>query len=341
MAALDLDDERLRATRAASIADESFISKAISAVFGYLARPSALSTNMRLLQGDKEVPRELWSVSQISHGQVVHTELVAPFIDDALINGDLVVIDSIDECDPTMMFLREALEYALSARVWINVYITATSANSFGPHADDMDTIIVQLFGRKRWIVAAGPAGSSDSFPGSASMNDLSPGSALAVPAGTFHDVTGLGELALHLTIGFDQKAGLLRRLRALDQSLGLRTPDLSRAELQMAKAMLPDRRVGSSLPFQATRDHRHCRYVRWASQLPPIVRVMDNGNLEVTSMGHQVQFNSELTPTVQALASGREFELDELIGISGVKREAIVNFLLENVEAGFVICRI
>lgn len=341
MTALDLSDQRIGTTRAATVEDEGFISKAASGAFNCFAQPSALATNVRLLRGDVEVPRELWSVSKISHGQVVHTELAAPFVDNALISGDLAVIDSIDEADSAMMFLREALEYALSARVWINVYITGTSVSIFGPHTDDMDTIIVQLFGRKRWIVAAGPDDRASAFSETSVGNDLSPGSVLAIPAGTQHDVVGLGELAVHLTIGFDQEAGIVRRLHALDQLLERTERDLSLPELRVAKAMLPDRRVGSSLPFRATRDHRDCRYVRWASELPPVVRVVDYGDLEVVSLGREMRVNRGLAPTVHALVSGREFELEELVDVSGVERDWLVQFLLEAVDAGFVISRI
>lgn len=328
-------------TRVATIDDEGFISEAASVAFSCLAQPSALATNVRLLRGNVEVPRELWSVSKISHGQVVHTELAAPFVDDALITGDLAVIDSIDEADSAMMFLREALEYALSARVWINVYMTGTSVSIFGPHTDDMDTIIVQLFGRKRWIVAAGPDDAAKDFSETSVGKDLSPGSVLAIPAGTRHDVVGLGELALHLTIGFDQEAGIVRRLHVLDQLLKRTEQALLLPELRIAKAMLPDRRVGSSLPFLATRDHRDCRYVRWASELPPVVRTMDDGDVEVISLGREIRFRSEFAPAVHALVSGREFEFDELSGVSGIEHEHLIQFLLDAVDAGYVISRL
>jgi hypothetical protein len=341
LAALHLDDQGLTTTQVASIPDDAFISHAVSTVFDCLARPSALSTNMRLLHGGQEVPRELWSTSRISHGQVIHTELIAPFIDEAVVAGDLIVIDSVDECDPLMMSLREAVEYGLSARAWINVYLTATSTSSFGPHSDDMDTIIFQLLGRKCWTVAPSPGAGHDGFPAAASTLELSPGSALAVPAGTFHDVKGLGELALHLTIGFDHEAGIGRRLRALDQLRGEQAPDLSGAELRIGKAMLPDRRVGSSAAFRATREAQHCRFIKWASRLPPVVRVMDDGGLDVLSMGRQLRFACEYAATIQALATGGEFGLDALVGISGLERAAVVSFLLDTTEEGLIICRV
>jgi hypothetical protein len=336
---LGLDRRRVESTRAASVGADPFVSAALCAVFGSLATPNAFAANIRLLHGAHEIPRDIWSASRVSHGQVVHTELLAPFVDESLRNGDLLVIDSLDECEATMMALREALEYRLSAYVWINVYLTATSTSSFGPHRDDMDTLIVQLLGRKRWTVAAGPG--DRRFPADAMTLELRPGSVLAVPANTFHDVTGLGELALHLTIGFDQAAGVVHRLKVLDELVGRHSAELTAAELDVGKAMLPGRRVGSSLPFRATRDPQHCGHIRWASQLPPVVRTTDDGGVEVISMGHQARFESKLNSVVRALATGKEFDLDALGAASGLDREALMNFVIEAVDAGLIICRI
>ena len=337
-AALDLHNRRETLTRDGSVADEGFTATLLSAVLGSLATPSALATNVRLLSGEQEIPRDRWARSRTSHGQVIHTELAAPFIDAAIGEGALLVIDSADECDMTLMRLREALEHRLAARVWINAYLTATADSSFGPHVDDMDTVIVQLLGCKRWTVAPRPG--DESMPPDAVTLDLAPGGVLAVPAGTLHDVLGLGELSLHLTIGYDQEAGLVHRMRSIDALLGRASTQPSERELRIAKAMLPERRVGTSLPFRATRDPQHCRHARWASQLPPVIEFADSGSLEVVTLGRRLSFDHLAAPVVEALATGRELGFGELVDCSSFDRDELVSFLHAGVEAGWVIVR-
>lgn len=337
-AALGLNHQRVRLTHSGSVTDEAFIATLVSAVFACVAAPSALATNVRLLRGDQEVPRDRWVRSRTSHGQVVHTELVTPFVEDAIGDGALLVIDSADECDPTLMRVREALEHRLSARVWINVYVTATAASSFGPHADDMDTIIVQILGRKRWTIAPGPG--DEAMPADAATLELTPGHVVAVPARTVHDVVGLGELSVHLTIGYDQEAGLVQRLRSVDSLLDRASAPPSDDELRTAKAMLPERRAGSSLPFRITGDPRHCQRVRWASQLPPLLQPADDDGVEVLTMGHRLTFDGRAARAVDALAAGHELDFEELLNRSSLDRDELVALLRTGVEAGWVIAR-
>jgi hypothetical protein len=62
---------------------------------------------------------------------------------------------------------------------------------------------------------------------------------------------------------------------------------------------------------------------------------------VEVISMGHQARFESKLNSVVRALATGKEFDLDALGAASGLDREALMNFVIEAVDAGLIICRI
>ena len=153
VAALNIKESPLDSTRVANVPHCDLLAELRSATFGYLATPTAFSTNARLLDGDCEVPRDRWAHSRMGHGQVIHTELVNDHIDNAITKGQLFVVDSIDECDPLLMRLREATEYRLRARAWINVYLTAATQTNFGLHSDTHDTIIIQLFGRKVWHV--------------------------------------------------------------------------------------------------------------------------------------------------------------------------------------------
>jgi hypothetical protein len=278
----------------------------------------------------------------MGHGQVIHTQLLNDYIDDAVVGGQLLVVDSVDECDPLLMRLREALEYRLQARAWINVYLTAASATNFGLHSDTHDTIIIQLFGNKMWHVDGQPRG----LPPGMTLEDLAcfemaVPKILAIPGGTAHHVTGVGQLALHLTIGFDRDLGLTPRLRELDDLMGRSSPEITEDDRAHGLAMTPDRRAGSSLPFIATRDLADCSHVRWASRLPPVVTRSHDGTLTVASMGRSHTYTRSLEPIVLALVSGQELTGDELLALSGLSHEALRAFLLAGVGDGILICRV
>jgi hypothetical protein len=339
LTSLELGTGEARSTRSGAVNSPELMARMATTVFDCLSRPSALATNVRLLRDGREVSRDLWLSSRMSHGNVIHTSIVAPYLDRALSKGDLLVIDSIDECDTSMMALRESLEYGLSARVWINVYLTANEQSSFGVHSDDMSTIIIQLLGRKRWQVVEGSNCDRDDFDVRSTTLELIPGGVLFVPAHTLHDVVGVGRLTAHLTVGFDQHAGLDRRISELANLLGREVRPVTGAELSRGKAMLADRRVGSTLPFRISGDPDHCRQIRWSSRLPPIVRGQTDV-VEVISMGQTFRFHRKFSSVLEALASGRPFELEELVSVSEMDRETVLDFLMKAIDADLVLCR-
>jgi len=322
-----------------SVVEEmSALSQIAGSVLSHLSTASALSTNVRLLEGDKEVPRADWTYSRVGDGQVIHTELRCDFVDRAIADGQLLVIDSIDEVSGPLLHLREAFEYALSARAWINAYVTTGREANFGFHADDTDTIILQLLGRKQWRVESGPRGAGADEPMEI-CRVLEPGDVLAVPANTYHEVTGLGVLTVHLTLGFDHGAGLPARLRLLDHYAGRSTDELTGAELAQAKAMLPERRTGSSLPFLVTGSLNDCCLVRWASRLRPVIFEGDGNDVYILTMGMKTTIPRHLAPLVELLSNGRRYGPAELADRLGMERTALVKELSFLAGLGLVIC--
>jgi hypothetical protein len=341
VAALDIKGSRLDSTRVAKVPNYDFLAKLRRATFGYLASPAALSTNARLLDGEYEVPRERWTHSRMGSGQVIHTELVNGHIDQAVANGQLFVIDSIDECDPLLMRLREAIEYRLRARAWINVYLTAAGQENFGLHSDTHDTVIIQLFGKKVWHVDS----TSRGVPPGTAIADLREHrlcvpDVLAIAGDTAHHVTGIGELTLHLTIGFDRDTGLTYRLREIDDLVGRNSPAISDHDRAYGMAMTKDRRTGTSLPFSSTHDMEHCRLVRWSSRLPPLVEEGPGGRIVVTSMGRQHTYSGGDAELVRHLSEGKELNVEELLSTSGLTLSHLKSFLIDAIDDGVLICR-
>ena len=336
--ALALDQEPIKTAYASLDEVDVFVDAARDAVFGYLACPTALSTNARLLEGDKELPRDSWSFSRIGHGQVIHTELKNTIIDREILTGMLLVVDSIDECDRTLMLLRESLEYKLRARAWINAYVTANDRTNFGLHSDTHDTIIIQILGKKRWVVDSHGRGVLDENDMALATYDLVAGDALAMAGDTAHNVSGIGELTTHLTVGFDRSAALPYHLNFVDELLGRVPQPISAAEMAQGKANTRERRTGTSLPFLATGDLRDCRHVRWASRLPPLVSRTADGVTVVSSMGRQTTFAPSYCAAIDALLSGDQFSLDEFAAIANLTKPRLVQFLNDAVNNDLII---
>jgi hypothetical protein len=341
VAALDIKESPLDSTRVVKVPHHDFLAELRHATFGYLASPAAFSTNARLLDGEYEVPRDRWTRSRMGSGEVIHTELVNNHIDDAVANGQLFVIDSIDECDLLLMRLREAIEYRLRARAWINVYLTAADQENFGLHSDTHDTVIIQLFGKKVWHVddisrGAPPEITIDNLR----EHQLGVPDVLAIPGDTAHHVTGIGELTLHLTIGFDRDTGLTYRLREIDKLIGRNSPVITDRDQAHGMAMTKDRRTGTSLPFSATQNLADCRLVRWASRLPPLIEEGPRDGIVVTSMGQKHTYSGRHAVLVRVLVEGNELTVEELLATSGFAPSDLRSFLVNAVGDGTLICR-
>ena len=339
VARLDLGPQLPERTQFGRVDGAAFLAQATSSVTDHLLGPSAMCTNIRVLHGDLETPREDWSATRVGDGQVFHSELLGREIDRSLRDGRLLAIDSIDEFSPLLMRLRERLEYALDALTWINVYLTAAEAPNFEPHVDTHDTIIVQLLGRKRWEIAVCPEpDGSVKFDGARTV-DLAPGDVLFMPGRTTHRVSALGELTVHLTIAFDVDAGLSYWTGVGDRLLGRSHGRLTEAQRAEAKARIRERRRGTSLPFSVTGRREDCGYVRWASRLPPRLREAD-GSIEVAAMDRLERFDGAWEPALRALATGRELTFGELCEAAGRPDDELLAFVADGVEAGVLLCR-
>ncbi|WP_409328876.1 JmjC domain-containing protein [Trujillonella humicola] len=306
-------DERTRSADLRGSEHQELVPCLAAAAFEAVSTPGALASNMRLLDEGREVGAPTWVASRIDGDQVIHTQIRAGAIERALAAGHMLVVDSADDRHPWLMALREGLEYALRARSWINIYTTAGFGSTFGEHRDTMPTLIFQVFGRRRWLVADAPGGSPP-VRQELRTHDLVPGEILYVPALTTHDVVAVGELSVHLTIGFDRSCGLSQQLDQLGRWVGRPLPALDDQELARGRAMLPARRAGSSLPFAVTHNLAHVRSVRWASRLPPILETDEMGACRALSLGKEHELPGWAAPALKLLARGSAHSIGDLM---------------------------
>lgn len=341
---LRIHDAPLETTRSAHLDDPRLLGELAARSLDLMALPAALATNIRLLEGEVEIPKQRWSTSRIGDGQVIHTELLNPEIDRALVQGGMVVIDSIDEVDLTLMLLRESLEYRLSARAWINLYMTAASTSNFGLHYDTCDTLIVQVLGRKLWMVGSQsqPLGTAIDSNDKHELHrvELTPGDLLGMPARVLHNATGLGVFTMHLTIGFDRSAALRHMVDEADTVLGQTRVPLSDTDLELAKARVAERRRGTSLPFAEVGEGTVCTLIRWATRFRPVSHVGSDGTLHIISGLNELAFSGADAAVVRVLVGGDEHRVDELAVAANVPTEDASRVVRELAERDLVICR-
>ncbi|HEX7956170.1 MAG TPA: cupin domain-containing protein [Pyrinomonadaceae bacterium] len=123
--------------------------------------------------------------------------------------GATLVWDAIDQAHAPSRAAKQAIERALRAFVFVNMYASWGDLGGLGDHWDDHDVFVLQVSGRKTWRVhpATRKWPLPDDFVGRpparyAHKWTLKAGSVLYLPRGWWHQVTPLNEPSLHLTLG-------------------------------------------------------------------------------------------------------------------------------------------
>lgn len=190
---------------------------------------------------EQERPNPVEFLASAGHGRRSRVRVgdLSWFIRD----GFTVVLNGIDLRDQPSMRLAEAAERVFGTMVNINGYLSRQPPMSFGAHWDDQETIILQLLGRKSWIVEQPRALSMlRNVHGPATSGEvvwdgiLEPGSALYVPRGWGHNVRSVNELSFHYTVTIPRLNGvrLLESIvqRRAPRELGARSlPVVSRVD--------------------------------------------------------------------------------------------------------------
>ena len=121
----------------------------------------------------------------------------------------------------SLLQLVTALERHFSTPVGCNAYWTPAGSQGFAPHSDDIDALVVQLEGRKRWRLYA-PRSPDELLPRVSSPNFsardfgaplaevvLEPGDVLYMPRGLVHEAFSLhcdAGHSLHITLSMGQR---------------------------------------------------------------------------------------------------------------------------------------
>lgn len=135
----------------------------------------------------------------------------------AIADGSTLVLQGLHRAWPPLVELGARLAAELGHPVQINAYITPPQNQGFAPHHDVHDVFVLQVSGRKRWVihepVVADPLDDQpfDGFKPEITQRvaepalidtTLEPGDALYLPRGTVHSAQALGETSIHLTVG-------------------------------------------------------------------------------------------------------------------------------------------
>jgi ribosomal protein L16 Arg81 hydroxylase len=135
----------------------------------------------------------------------------------AIADGATLVLQGLHRTWPPLVDFGSRLADELGHPVQINAYITPPESQGFAPHHDVHDVFVLQVSGRKHWIVhppvVDNPLGNQPFNGFKAEIGErvgeealidttLEPGDALYLPRGTIHSAQALGEISIHLTVG-------------------------------------------------------------------------------------------------------------------------------------------
>jgi hypothetical protein len=119
--------------------------------------------------------------------------------------GATLALHAVDEVHAPLGELAESFEAFFEADTQINVYASWRALHGLDVHRDEEDVFVLQVHGRKRWLLygvdiergAPGPLAA-----GAVLDTTLTAGDVLYVPRGCFHLAVPLNEATLHLTVG-------------------------------------------------------------------------------------------------------------------------------------------
>jgi hypothetical protein len=330
---------------------------------------------LRLALDGRPVPMESYTdLVPTRRGGDIPRLRSAPFTEH-LRGGATMVLDSIQELSDPIGDLARRLEHDLRESVQVNLYAGWGATHGFDVHWDDHDAFIIQVAGRKRWRMH-GPTRTAPLHrdveppeqPGEPIADFvLEDGDVLYVPRGHWHDVTAVGEMSLHLTLGFSPATGvdlvtwLADKLRAstpfrqdlprfaAEEDRAARAAAL-RAELEAALTpdvvdrFLADRdasapahpRIG--LPWAATPgllpdgDETEVRFL-----VPRAVLEQGDGRVTLLAAGKRFVFAAAAGPVLTALLDGTPQAVKTLSELSDLDRGTVRALLGELTTQGLL----
>jgi ribosomal protein L16 Arg81 hydroxylase len=138
-------------------------------------------------------------------------------VTDHLRRGATLSFDAIDELHSPLTRLAESFEACFRGGTKINIYAGWRALHGLDLHRDNQEIFILQLDGRKRWLIYGFTLDGVDlgelrsrSLPPAGALLDqvLAPGDVLYIPRGCYHVALPMNEPTLHLTIGVKLPSG-------------------------------------------------------------------------------------------------------------------------------------
>lgn len=190
--------------------------------------------HVRLIKDGNDLHPASFYDSRIGSGLIEHTHLKDQIVSHVLSNNGTLVVDHVNDLSPVAQLIKEYVEAKTDGYCWIQCYVTKSTTSAFSMHSDDHPFLILQLTGMKNWSHATETKGLSRSIM-------YKPGTIAFYPRGYKHNVSGIGEYSVHLTIAFDSRAEFetstvnnLRRGTGLPYSLGIPVSTNTRSRLAM-----------------------------------------------------------------------------------------------------------
>ncbi|HTM02381.1 MAG TPA: cupin domain-containing protein [Vicinamibacterales bacterium] len=138
-------------------------------------------------------------------------------VTDHLRRGATLSFDAIDELHEPLTRLAQAFEAFFRGGTKINIYAGWRALHGLDLHRDNQEIFILQLDGRKRWLVYGfsvdgierGDLSRTSVPPPGAELDQvLQPGDLLYIPRGCYHLAVPIDEPTLHLTLGVKNPRG-------------------------------------------------------------------------------------------------------------------------------------
>jgi ribosomal protein L16 Arg81 hydroxylase len=139
-------------------------------------------------------------------------------VTDQLRRGATLSFDAIDELHPPLTRLSESFEAFFGGDTQINIYAAWRAVHGLDLHRDDQEVFILQVDGRKRWLLYGACVDGVDrtelrrtAVPPAGALLDqiLQPGDLLYIPRGCYHVAAPMNEPALHLTLSVKNPRGM------------------------------------------------------------------------------------------------------------------------------------
>jgi ribosomal protein L16 Arg81 hydroxylase len=139
-------------------------------------------------------------------------------VTDQLRRGATLSFDAIDELHEPLRRLAERFEALFRGGTKINIYAGWRALHGLDLHRDNQEIFILQLDGRKRWLLYGFSIDGIDHSrlstvseppPGAALDQILEPGDLLYIPRGCYHVALPMNEPTLHLTLGVKNPRGV------------------------------------------------------------------------------------------------------------------------------------